>query len=65
MLRLLRRTFPNNRRDGSRMVSSAFAIACLGILVTVDGYPLVGMPIVVFAGSAAALWFSYYRGLKH
>ena len=48
-----------------RMVSSAFAIACLGILVTLNGYPLVGTLIVVFAGSAAALWFSYYRGLKH
>ena len=61
MLSLLRRLFTDNRRDGSRMVSSALLIACGGLLLR--DHPL-GIAVSVGAGALALLWFLLYLGLE-
>lgn len=61
MLSFLRRLFTDNRRDGSRMVSSALLIAFAGLLRW--DHPL-GLAVAVGAGALALLWFLLYLGLE-
>lgn len=61
MLPFLRRLFTDNRRDGSRMVSSALLVAFAGLLYW--DHPL-GIAMAAGAGSVALLWFLLYLGLK-
>ena len=58
---LLRRLFTDNRRDGSRMVSSALLIAFAGLLRW--NHPL-GFAVAVGSGALALLWFLLYLGLE-
>lgn len=57
----LRRLFSDNRRDGSRMVSSALLVAFAGLLGW--DHPL-GIATTVGAGTLALVWFLLYRGLE-
>ena len=61
ILSLLRRLFSDNRRDGSRMVSSALLIAFAGLLRW--NHPL-GVAVAVGSGTLALMWFLLYLGLK-
>ncbi|KKZ13905.1 MAG: hypothetical protein TH68_06010 [Candidatus Synechococcus spongiarum 142] len=61
MLPLLRRLFTENRRDGSRMVSTALLVAFAGLLHW--DHPL-GVAVAAGAGALALLWFLLYLGLE-
>lgn len=61
MLLFLRRLFTDNRRDGSRMVSSALLVAFAGLLRW--DHPL-GIAVAAGAGTLALLWFLLYLGLE-
>ena len=55
------RFFANNRRDGSRLLSSGLVICGAG-LVRID-HPL-GQLIAVLAGLMSLYWWHCYRQLK-
>ena len=57
----LRQLFSDNRRDGSRMVSSALLVAFAGLLYRDH---LLGVVVAAGAGSLALLWFLLYLGLE-
>lgn len=61
MASFLRRLFTDNRRDGSRMVSSALLVAFAGLLRW--DHPL-GVAVAAGAGALALLWFLLYLGLE-
>jgi hypothetical protein len=56
-----RRFFPSNRRDGSRLLSSALVICGAG-LVRVD-HPA-GQVVAVLAGLVSLYWWTCYRQLQ-
>jgi len=58
---LLARFYANNRRDGSRLLSSALVIAAAG-LVRID-HP-VGRVVFVLAALLSLYWWQCYRQLK-
>jgi hypothetical protein len=55
------RWFPSNRRDGSRLLSSALVLSGAG-LVRVD-HPL-GQLVFVLAGLVSLFWWRQYRRLS-
>ncbi len=57
----LPRLFVDNRRDGSRLLSSALVITGIG-LVRID-HPL-GQVVAVIGGSISAYWWLCYRQLQ-
>jgi hypothetical protein len=57
----LPRLFVDNRRDGSRLLSSALVITGIG-LVRVD-HPL-GRVVAVIGGMVSAYWWLCYRQLQ-
>lgn len=61
VLSFLRRAFSDNRRDGSRMVSSAVLVAFLAAL-RLD--TRIGLLVAVSAGLLAFVWFLLYMGLE-
>lgn len=61
MLPFLRRLFTDNRRDGSRMVSSALLVAFAGLLYRDHS---LGIVTAAGGGSLALLWFLLYLGLE-
>ncbi|MCY4054786.1 MAG: hypothetical protein OXF25_08050 [Cyanobacteria bacterium MAG CAR3_bin_5] len=61
MLPFLRQLFSDNRRDGSRMVSSALLVAFGGLLYR--DHPL-GIVTAAGAGILALAWFLLYLGLE-
>ena len=61
VLSFLRRTFSDNRRDGSRMVSSALLVMFLAAL-RLD--TRIGLVVAVSAGLIALIWFLLYMGLE-
>ena len=61
MLPFLRRLFTDNRRDGSRMVSSALLVAFVGLLYW--DHPL-GIAVAAGAGALVLFWFLLYLGLE-
>ncbi|MFO0038533.1 MAG: hypothetical protein ACK522_06255 [Synechococcaceae cyanobacterium] len=56
-----RRWFPSNRRDGSRLLSTALVISGAG-LVRLD-HPL-GRLVFVLAGLVSLFWWRQYRRLS-
>ena len=58
---LLRRLFTDNRRDGSRMVSSALLVGLAALLYR--DHPL-GVAVAAGAGTLALLWFLLYLELE-
>jgi hypothetical protein len=57
-----RRWFPANRRDGSRLLSSALVVAGAG-LMRLD-HPI-GRVVFVGAGLVSLFWWLQYRQLSH
>lgn len=57
----LARFYVNNRRDGSRLLSSAVVIAGIG-LIRID-HPI-GQVVFVVAGLLSLYWWSCYRQLN-
>lgn len=55
------RFYVNNRRDGSRLLSSALVICGAG-LVRID-HPI-GQAVALLAGAVSAYWWSCYRQLQ-
>lgn len=55
------RFYVNNRRDGSRLLSSALVIAGAG-LIRID-HPI-GQVVFVLAGLLSLYWWRCYRQLK-
>lgn len=55
------RFYVKNRRDGSRLLSSALVIACVG-LVRID-HPI-GQFVALVAGSVSIYWWFCYRQLS-
>jgi hypothetical protein len=57
----LARFYVHNRRDGARLLSSALAITCIG-LVRID-HPA-GQLVTVVGGLVSLYWWFCYRQLK-
>ncbi len=57
-----RRWFPSNRRDGSRLLSTALVIGGVG-MVRFD-HPI-GRAVALVAGLISLFWWLQYRRLTH
>jgi hypothetical protein len=58
----LPRFYANNRRDGSRLLSSALVIGTVGLI---RSDLLAGRIVAVLAGLVSFYWWSCYRRLDH
>lgn len=56
------RFYANNRRDGSRLLSSALVIGTVGLI---RSDLLAGRIVAVLAGLVSLYWWSCYRRLDH
>jgi hypothetical protein len=58
----LARFYVNNRRDGSRLLSSAVVIGTVGLI---RSDLLAGRIVALLAGLVSVYWWSCYRRLDH
>jgi hypothetical protein len=58
----LARFYVNNRRDGSRLLSSAVVIGTVGLI---RSDLLAGRIVALVAGLVSVYWWSCYRRLDH